>query len=184
MKKSTKGSIAAAAAAVLLLGGAGSLAYWSDSTPLSGGDIDSGELSLSDATCDAGWVYGPGNAKAGQAVGLIVPGDTIVKDCEFTIAAAGDNLTATLTTPDTADVTVTSTPEPTTLVLNVDATYVDQDDAPLPVQVTSANDGDVVTATLAVEFPFGDVAAINANDTQNLAATLDAITVTLTQTEA
>lgn len=184
MKKSTKGALAAGAAAVLLLGGAGSLAFWSDSTPLDGGEIASGELALSDATCDAGWVYGPTNANAGAAVTEIVPGDTIVKDCTFSITASGDNLEATLTTPDTTSVTVTSTPAPTTLQLNVDATYVDQDGAALPATVTSANNGDTVTATLAVEFPFGDVDTINANDTQNLVGSLDEISVTLVQTES
>lgn len=184
MKKSTKGSIAAAAAAVLLLGGAGSLAYWSDSVDLPGGDIASGDLALSDATCDAGWVYGPDNAKPGQAVSLIVPGDTIVKTCTFEVSASGDNLTATLDTPDTIDYTVTSTPAPTTLTLGVDATYVDQDGAPVAAEITSANDGDVITSTVAVTMPFGDATTINANDTQNLTATLNTINVTLTQTES
>ncbi|QIX26924.1 alternate-type signal peptide domain-containing protein [Nocardioides sp. JQ2195] len=184
MNKSTKGAIAAGAAAVLLLGGAGSLAYWSDSVDLPGGNIAAGELALSNPSCDEGWVYGPDNAKAGSSVSLIVPGDTIVKECTFTVAASGDNLAATLETPDTVDYTVTSSPAPTTLQLDVDATYVDQEGAPVPAQVTSADDGDTITSTLAVTFPFGDAATINANDTQNLTATLNAITVSLTQTES
>jgi alternate signal-mediated exported protein len=172
------------AAAILLLSGAGTLAFWTDSSALDGGSIASGELALSDATCDPGWIYAVGNAQAGAAVTEIVPGDTIAKQCTFTITASGDNLSATLTTPTTTTVDVTSTPAPTTLQLDVSAAYVDQDGAALPATVTAANDGDTVTATLAVAFPFGTETTINANDTQNLAATLDAITVTLVQTEA
>ncbi|MDI9944213.1 alternate-type signal peptide domain-containing protein [Rhodococcus sp. 1.20] len=48
MKKQTKGAIAAAAAGALLLGGAGSLAVWSDSADVSGGGpVTSGALDLS-----------------------------------------------------------------------------------------------------------------------------------------
>ncbi len=39
MNKTTKGALAASAAAVLLLGGAGSLAYWSDAETIQGGDV-------------------------------------------------------------------------------------------------------------------------------------------------
>ena len=41
MNRTTKGAIAAGAAAVLLLGGAGSLAYWSDCQDAAGGTINS-----------------------------------------------------------------------------------------------------------------------------------------------
>ena len=48
MKKSTKGALAATTAGVLLLGGAGSLAFWSDS--IGGSTISSGHISLDDTT--------------------------------------------------------------------------------------------------------------------------------------
>lgn len=181
MKKSTKGAIAAGAAAVLLLGGAGSLAFWSDSTSISGGSVNSGELALSDAQCDAGWVYAEGNAGAGDAVNLIVPGDTISKQCTFTVTATGDNLEATLTTP--TDVPITSEPDAPTLQATASAEYT-VDGQPAPGVITDENNNDTVTATLEVQFPFGDAEAINANDTQDILASLDAITVTLQQTES
>ncbi len=40
MKKSTKGALAAAAAGSLLLGGAGSLAYWTDAESITGTSIN------------------------------------------------------------------------------------------------------------------------------------------------
>ena len=141
MQKTTKGAIAAGAAAVLLLGGAGSLAYWSDSTPLDGGSLTAGDLALSDAECDD-W-----------DTDLIVPGDVITKECTFTISATGDNLEATLTTPST--VTITPAPAAASWAATVSATYADQDDAALSATITDANDGDVVTATIVVTFPYG-----------------------------
>lgn len=181
MKKSTKGALAAGAAAVLLLGGAGSLAYWTDSEPIDGGSVSSGELALETSDCDESWVYAEGNASAGTTVTTIVPGDAITKECTFGITAAGDNLQATLTTPTT--VTFDETPDATTLEATVGAAY-EIEDAAVPATITEDNDGDTVTATITVTFPFGDETTENANDTQNLLIELDEITVTLTQTDA
>ena len=57
MKKSTKGALAAGGAAVLLLGGAGSLAYWTASGSVPGGSLTSGSMTLSSVTCGS-WTYG------------------------------------------------------------------------------------------------------------------------------
>lgn len=177
MKKSTKGAIAAAAAAVLLLGGAGTLAFWSDSETIPGGTVSSGELSLSEPECDADWVYAAGNANPGGTVGLIVPGDAISKECTFDIAAKGDNLNAELTTVDTVD--ITAAPAAPTFNATVAATYSGAGTA-----VTEARDGETVTATITVTFPYGDDTTVNVNDTQNVTATLDDIDITLVQTES
>ncbi|WP_375003316.1 alternate-type signal peptide domain-containing protein [Aeromicrobium sp. CTD01-1L150] len=181
MKKSTKGALAAGAAAVLLLGGVGTLAFWTDSETIDGGSVSSGELALENGQCDDDWAYAEGNASAGETVGLIVPGDSLAKECTFDITAAGDNLQAELTTPD--DVDLGSTPEAPTLEASVDAEFT-IGGSPVPAVITEDNDGDTVTATLTVTFPFGTEATENANDTRNLLITLDEITVTLTQTES
>lgn len=178
MKNTTKGAIAGGAAGVLLLGGLGSLAYWSDSETLDGGSVTAGTLSLGTPVCAPGvWQYAPGSPAAGDPVNLIVPGDEIVKDCTFTITATGDNLEADLTTPATTSVTGG---EGTTLKANVSAAYVSSG-APINAKITDANDGDVVTATIMVAFPRGDAATINTNDMQGITAQLNAIPVTLTQ---
>lgn len=181
MKKLTKGLIAAGAASILLLGGAGSLAYWSDSENVDGGAVTAGTLSLGAPACDVEWVYAIGNAGEGGEVDLIVPGDIISKECTFTINATGDNLEATLTIP--ASTPITTTPSGTTFNAIVGATYASSG-GPITPTITAANDGNTVTATIQVEFPFGDETAINANDMQGILATLDTIPITLTQTES
>lgn len=183
MKKSTKGALAAGGAAVLLLGGAGTLAFWTAETDLDGGDVTSGELRLENAACDADWVYAEGAASEGETVELFVPGDVITKDCTFDIVATGDNLSATLTVPDTAEFG-TVEPAAASLTADVTATYVDGVGAALPATI-SEDDSGPVTATLTVTFPFGTdetgTPQVNANDTQDVTATLDAITVSLVQ---
>lgn len=187
MRKSTKGALAAGAAGVLLLGGAGSLAYWSDTATIDGGSVNSGTLALSDPTCDAaGWVYATGNAGAGEAVSLIVPGDTITKECTFSVTATGDNLQATLTTPATTKVTAND-PAASSLEANVSAAYA-IDGVAVPDTITSTNNDDTVTATIEVRFPFGTAEDAtepqNLNDTQEILATLDDIDIALTQKDA
>jgi alternate signal-mediated exported protein len=187
MKKSTKGAVAAAAAGVLLLGGAGSLAYWTAEGTVTGGDITAGDLKLSNADCDADWVY----AGTTTTVQLFVPGDEITKQCTFDLEATGDNLAAELTAPDTA--TVTTDPADTSFDVDVAATYTKTLGTAAAVDVadgdtvTSSDDGSVITATIAATIPFGTdedgTPKVNANDTQDIVATLDDITVTLTQVD-
>ncbi|WP_062004963.1 alternate-type signal peptide domain-containing protein [Arthrobacter alpinus] len=181
MNKLAKGAIAAGAAGILLLGGLGTLAFWNDSTAVNGGNVTTGTLALSDAVCDGGWVYAVGNAGVGAPVGLIVPGDTISKECTFAITATGDNLEADLVIP--AEVTFTSSPDAPTLNATASASYTTAGGV-TGATVTSANDGDIVTATIKVVFPFGDAALVNTNDTQGILSTLDDITVSLAQTES
>lgn len=99
MNKSTKGALAAGAAAVLLTGGAGTLAYWSDTADVGTTNIASGSLSLSAPVCtgtglhdwelDGAGAYTPG-------VTTIVPGDSISKVCDATLTLAGEHVGATL----------------------------------------------------------------------------------------
>ncbi|WP_205473472.1 alternate-type signal peptide domain-containing protein [Nocardioides sp. SYSU D00038] len=186
MRKTTKGALAAGAAAVLMLGGAGTLAFWSDDATVNGGSVDAGLLSLTAGTCDTEWTYANGT-DAGEEVGEIVPGDAITKDCTFTIAAEGDHLTATPTVPDEVEVADVTGNTAESLELTVGASYA-VDGAPLTGAsvITEDNNGDTLTASITVTFPFGNAEGsadeINVNDTQNITATLDDLTVTLTQT--
>ncbi|HWH26869.1 MAG TPA: alternate-type signal peptide domain-containing protein [Pseudolysinimonas sp.] len=95
MNKLVKGAVATGLGVALLMGGAGTLAFWNASTPLaaaSGGSITAGQLSAS-AGAAGTWNYG---TSAGPAVNLstfkIVPGDTIVYTQNVTLTASGDNL--------------------------------------------------------------------------------------------
>ena len=97
MKKQTKAAVAAGAGAILLLGGLGTLAFWSDDANLGGGGtITSGQLSLGECEGDGSWE----DVNAGPIdIGTfrIVPGDTVRYTCNTELVAEGDNLTATLT---------------------------------------------------------------------------------------
>ncbi|PPF91270.1 hypothetical protein C5C03_00120 [Clavibacter michiganensis] len=182
MKKSTKGAIAIGAAAVLLMGGAGSLAFWSDSATVAGGTITTGSVSLSDGTCDPGWVYASGSA-AGAAVTAIVPGDSITRNCGFTIDGVGDHLTVKLAVPAALSVTPTQG-APTTLGVTAGATYL-HGGAPLVSGQSFAVSGpETLTAAITVTFPYGTATTINANDTQSVIGQLDGITVGLTQDQS
>jgi alternate signal-mediated exported protein len=90
MNKLVKGSIAGAAGIVLLLGGAGTLAYWNDSATIaSAGTVSSGELSIASTTAGA-WDGLPANVDIEDF--LIVPGDSLEYTETFTVTASGDNL--------------------------------------------------------------------------------------------
>ncbi|HWJ82692.1 MAG TPA: alternate-type signal peptide domain-containing protein [Nocardioides sp.] len=172
MKKTTKGAIAAGGAAVLLLGGAGTLAYWTDSQTVPGGSFSTGSLGLGAPSC-SGWTYTSTNA----AATTLVPGDQVAEDCSFVITASGDHLSAALTTPN--NLTLPAPAGTTTWSATVNTTY--QLNGGAVTEVTSANDGQTLVAHIVVTFPFGDATTVNANDTQLKTSTLDDLTVTLTQ---
>lgn len=180
MQPTTKGALAAAAAACLLLGSAGSLAYWSGGAVADVGGFSSGKLGITAVGCDAAWTYASGSAK-GAAVTTVVPGDAITKNCVFTVSAQGDHLRATPTVPAAVPVTVTGASTPTTLSLPVAATYdVNGTAVTTGGSLTQANDGQKLTAHLTVRFPYG-TPTLNGNDTQRLAAKLSTLTVSLAQ---
>lgn len=184
MKKSTKGAVAAGGAAVLLMGGAGTLAFWTATGDAEGGVINAGTLTLTAGSCDADWVYAVGQAGAGSPVSVFVPGDVVTKECTFTVGATGDNLSATVDAPDT--LTFTTDPAVTSFDASVDATYDLNGTAIADGDViTDADDGETLTVAFVVDIPFGtaDPAGINDNDMQGVEATLDTLTVTLTQVD-
>lgn len=171
MKKTAKGAIAAAAGAVLLLGGAGSLAYWTDSATVDGGTVTSGHLQLltddTNAGCSA-WQLDGGDP-FDPATSLLVPGDTVTETCAFTLAATGDHMEGTVTASaanisgDLAD------------ALDVTVSGITLNGAPATT-FTEANDGQTLGVNVSVTFrPSSD------NTTMDLSAVLDNITVTATQ---
>lgn len=182
MKKSTKGAIAAGAGAVLLLGGAGSLAYWNAQATVGGGTINSGHLTLTDSTAgtcaSSPWILDgaedPASAAFDPATGTLVPGDVITKTCTYTLGAVGTHLRATV------GVAGGSAGGALASALTVAATFVDTTTGTAGLtQVTDANNGDVLTATISVTFN-----GTSANTTMDLAATLSDYAVTLTQVHA
>lgn len=176
MNKSTKGLLAAAAGGVLLLGGAGSLAYWTDAATITGGTINSGKLTLTDTTsgtcAGAAWTIDTAESPAGAvfdpATDTLVPGDVLTKNCTYTVNASGTHLRASVVATGGAasgDLAPALTTAGVFTVGGATAT-----------EITSADDGDTLDATITVTFD-----AASANDTQVKAATLSDFVVAVEQ---
>lgn len=179
MERLTKAALATGAAAVLLLGGAGTLAYWTAEGTAEGPDIVAGSFSLSGSSCDDTWTLDDGTALTdGRA---IVPGDTVTLDCVYTIAGEGQHLAL-------GDVAVSAPAWETENALTAELTLDDPSftvngaEPALPAPIAA---GDTVEVTLGVTFD--GPSATNASRSTaggDLIAALDTVTVTLTQAHA
>ncbi|PQZ94908.1 hypothetical protein CQ018_06090 [Arthrobacter sp. MYb227] len=136
MKKVTKATIAAAAAGVLLLGGAGTIAQWSDTKNLDAGSVSTGHLTL-DATTAGTWSDTSPNAANttfDPALDHLVPGDTVVFEQTVKIGADGKNLKGELVVGNLDSVV------PATLVGQVTVAVV-----PNPIDPKLTTSGSVVS---------------------------------------
>jgi alternate signal-mediated exported protein len=183
MNKNVKGSLAAAAAAVLLLGGAGSLAFWNDSQTVTGTTVNAGELKLDASSCGtAGWtvsnsVEKVSNVAFDPATEKVVPGDVLTKTCNVQVTAVGKNLRAVLAaTPPTATGSTMATAD-----YQLSSTFT-RDGQPL-TSVKSTDVNKTIVATITLGFPIkAGVPADNASQLKNVV--LSAVTVTATQATA
>lgn len=178
MQKSTKGALAAAAAGTLLLGGAGSLAFWTSAQTVDGTTITAGRLKLNAPDCGAGWQL-DGTPTTSYTNQLLVPGDTLTKVCTFTVDAAGSHLKADFDVTGGGDTGTQALLDETT----VTATYK-VNGTPVGTSGVAITNGDIVTVDLKIDWPYGT----EDNDT-NVAAggvteTLANVTVTATQTHS
>lgn len=180
MRHSVKGALAAAGAVGVLVGGTGTLAFWTDTVTVPGvTGITSGTMKLTDTTVggcgSVGWVIDASESPAGGAFvpasSLLVPGDVLSKTCTFSVAATGTHLRATI------GVSAPSISGTLASALTVAGTFTK---AGSPVTtLTSADDGATVTATITVTF---DPASGNA--TQSKVADVGDYGVTLSQIHA
>lgn len=169
--RTTKGALAAGVAALLLLGGAGTLAYWSATATVPGSPIESGELKLGAPVCPAGWTLDAGAPFTTQ---LIVPGDVLTKVCTIDLIATGDHLGATLAI-GTAAFTSSNA-----LVDELDAEATFTVNGVPTNQITEADDTGTAEISATITVTFDGPAATNAS--QDLQAALDSVAVTATQT--
>jgi alternate signal-mediated exported protein len=95
MNKLVKGSLAGAAGIALLLGGAGTFAYWNDQAGVQGGTIVAGQLDLADDGVAGVWKDQTG-ATINPATYHAAPGDVLTYTDSMNVTAVGDNLVATL----------------------------------------------------------------------------------------
>ncbi|UGT62825.1 alternate-type signal peptide domain-containing protein [Nocardia asteroides] len=182
MDKRGKAALAAGAAAILLLGGAGSLAFWQDSTQSGGGTITAGELALSPCVPvgTTGWedITGGTAEPIDVASFRIVPGDTLRYTCTTTVSADGDNLTATLAADTSQMFGAGSDPALRARLIDTSLTATSSSGAVLPnAQITEANDGQTVTVAARLTF---DPTTPN-QEAQNASVTLNNVAITLTQ---
>jgi alternate signal-mediated exported protein len=176
MNRTTKGALAGGAAAVLLLGGVGTLAFWTDTVTVDGTDVASGHLKLVTPDC-VGWELDGGTPFTGAE--LLVPGDTLTQVCDYTVDAGGEHLAATFTATGPTDVTGDA---PLVAEIGFAATYA-VNGSPVAATGVSVVDDDVVTATLTITWPYGTLNNAS-NVLEGLTASLADVTVVATQTHA
>lgn len=180
MKKSTKGAIAAAAAGVLLLGGAGTLAFWSDTVNLPGTDITSGHLTLVAAATDpcasAVWHLDSAAGPVFDAVNdTVIPGDSLVKNCNIAVDALGTHFTNVDLTVSGGTLTANALGAKFTKTLTVDG--VTGSSVP-NVAVTS---GAVTTIPVAITLAWPYGSTVESPTAMDLTATLAAVSVVIKQ---
>jgi alternate signal-mediated exported protein len=177
MKKATKGALAAVAAGSLLVGGAGSLAFWTGTATISGATISSGNLTLGAVDCDPGVGTGSvwtidGATAFDPATQTIVPGDTLTKVCTTTLTLTGSHIGATLAVDDATFGATTGL----SAELDPEATFTVNGAPYAPITEPGSY---AVAVTVSVPF---DATATNAS--KGLSAALNAITIAATQTHS
>lgn len=175
MKKSTKGAFAAGTAAVLLMGGAGTMAFWTADADVDGVAVTAGELKIVEDDCDtAVWTFDGEEDEAGKtydaATDLIVPGDVLTKTCSFEVQATGEHLRADLEVTNPA---LSGALAPNLTLVD---SYTIDDVEVADGEITEENDGDVVEVAIEVTFNGG-----SDNDTQTDPGALSAFELSLTQ---
>lgn len=180
MNKFAKGSLAAGAGLVLLLGGAGTLAYWNDSAELAGGTINAGTLTL-EADNDAL------QASIDQQPQVWVPGDQHTFSTALTLVTEGDNIQGEIVL-DAAKLGINGTGADQ---FTVDMALGDGTEIPAASELSFDADTDVITfngpgtytipVDVTVALPFQED---EQNASKNLTIDLEDLTFTATQTAA
>lgn len=192
MRSPVKAGLATVAGVALLLGSAGSLAYWNDTeNPAGGTTVSSGELDLGTPDCGSGWLLDDGSGFT-PASDTIVPGDSLTMTCTMLISATGEHLTAELTATSPAvqdtdglddELALTAAWETDTNATDGD-TVSSTETAITPAagawDFTEADDGLYLRVTLELDFPFG---SLDNDSNGGIDAVLDGVSVTATQTD-
>lgn len=182
MNRLLKGSIAGAAGLVLLLGGAGTFAYWNDQVGIAGGPVTAGQLDISDDGVAGVW-RDQTNTVITPATFRVSPGDTLTYTDQLTVTASGINLVASLAltggaiapaNPQTAADVALASFLTANAVLTATGTAV-SGTGPYTIRQGTG----VVTVTVTIPFPIGATAT---NSSAMLGAvTLSNMSVALTQ---
>lgn len=208
MNKLVKGAIAGAAGIVLLMGGAGSLAYWNDSAqagPASGSNsITAGTLTITAQNAGT-WTKGMYNNAGTQTVApaavanlsnvRVVPGNRLVYTQVFNVVGTGDDLFFTIGSTNGAVTAASASAADVALAAAINGSgttafsvgsvtggTVVAATTPGVYKVSSnAGTAATITVTWTINFPFG--AAVD-NTTKTGAVNLSQGSITLTQVAA
>lgn len=187
MNKLTKAAIAGAAGIALLLGGAGTFAFWNSSAAVSGGTITAGDLKVVNDGPAGVW-----KDQANNTIDIgtykIVPGDVLTYTDDLTVTAVGGHLTATLgfgaqsiTAASSAAADVALAGELTdTAVLTASGAGITGTGPTYTINASTAPVSSVVTVVVTLTFPQGTAGQYN--DAKTGAVNLSDFNVTLTQT--
>lgn len=202
MRTSVKAALAGVAGAGLLLGGAGSLAFWNDTESQPGGTIQAGALNLTDADCGDGWVITDTTTKLDlfQAAYRIIPGTSVTRTCTFTLRVSGAVTGKLKLDSGPAILDPSGTDSTLKNELTYVASYVVGGTGGASGAIAEAethdftvdDNGKVLTAITTVALPLGTTANNASNsllgdkvgevDKVSLKAVLDAVTVSVEQT--
>ncbi len=177
MNKTTKGTIAIAAGITLLLGGAGSLAYWQETANVAAASVSTGQLHVTVGTGTT-WEVKKSGASTYTAIANIstfkmVPGDSVRYTVPFSTLAEGDNLVANATVAFGG-----TTNLPSEVTASTSGTYNSAAFAGSTFAVVKGSSAVNGSLVFTLDWPFGTVGnTVGMSQTINLAAT----TVTVKQ---
>ncbi len=199
MNKLVKGAVATAAGVALLMGGAGTFAYWNDSVGVTGGTITAGNLLVAlpaTAPTTDGWTVqknGAGTAVAVSNIATFVasPGDKFTLKKTVNVTATGNNLVATLALGSGSIAGATTGAADTALAayltktasISATGTGIAAIGTTGTYSVTPGTAGisaSPVTVTVVINFP-KDAAAGTENNTKLGSVSLSGLTVTVDQ---
>lgn len=181
MKKLTKAAIAGAAGIALLLGGAGTLAYWNADATVAGGTITAGDLTI--VAAGAGVWTDAGNADApipDITDFRAVPGDVLTYTATFNVTAVGDNLTATAALTGNSIAAASAAPADVKLAELLEPTATFTIDSVATDTLVAKPGTQQVVVSVSITWPDGVPADDNA--AMNGVVDLEGMTITLTQT--
>jgi len=193
MQRLTKAAMSTGAAALLLMGGAGTMAYWTaQSTATAPTALASGAFTVSGAQC-GNWVYAASMSDKGDAVGAIVPGDSVTTNCTYTLSGSGTNLalagakvntpTWNTTTSDAALTSALGTASVGSITFAGDPKTVDAATGMFTdgSTIAIASSGTAVSVQINVTFPLGSSADNSTLSATALTAALQDVSVTFFQ---
>lgn len=172
MKTITKAALAGGVGAALLLGGAGTIAYWSDTQAGPEANIQSGVLDIGEITAaNENWsirqaAAGEDGMPAGTAEAAavpytegmeIVPGDVLTYTANVPVTLSGENMAARLEVAQPAATGATGPSADLAAALRVAVTSVNADPANTESVILQPADitGGTVPVQVSVTFPWG-----------------------------